>query len=116
MGTSLSQPSLPTPLLVSESRAKTAKATLRKPENPHEEMGKVVAAVRDLSRLNLDEFAAELKKDPRQVKRWESGDERPQIEAVWVVMRFKPLVVEAMARIANTPIEVETVIRIRRSA
>lgn len=93
-----------------------AKASLRKAENVHAEMGELVADVRGLSRLNLDEFAAEIKKDPRQVKRWESGDERPQIEAVYAVDAFKPLILEAMAKRIAHVVETETVIRIRRTA
>jgi DNA-binding transcriptional regulator YiaG len=104
------------PLLRTDQRARMAKADLRKAETPHAEMAHIVADVREASRLNLDEFAREIGKDPRQVKRWESGDERPQIEAVYAVARFKPLVLEAMARQNQQQIEIETVIRIRRSA
>ena len=93
-----------------------AKASVRKADNPHAEMGRVVADVRQASGLNLDEFAQAIKKDPRQVKRWEDAEDRPQIEAVYAVDAFKPLVVEAMARQNRQQIEIETVIRIRRIA
>lgn len=93
-----------------------AKASVRKADNPHAEMGAVVADVRKASGLNLDEFAAAIKKDPRQVKRWEEATDRPQIEAVYAVDAFKPLVVEAMAQHSGHAVETETVIRIRRIA
>jgi hypothetical protein len=94
-----------------------AKASVRKADgNPHAEMGAVVVAVRKASGLNLDEFALAIKKDPRQVKRWEEATDRPQIEAIYAVDEFKPLVVEAMAHGSGHQVEVDTVIRIRRTA
>lgn len=106
----------PAPLLRPEQGAKTAKASLRKAEVGHADMGEVVALARKLSHLNLDEFAHACGKDPRQIARWEAGTERPQIEAVWAVGEFKPFVLEAMAALASCRVETETVIRIRRTA
>ena len=115
MGSSLSQPNLPTPLLCSETRAKTAKASLRKSENGHAVMAAIVAEVRKASGLNLDEFARGVGRDPRQIARWEAGTERPQIEAIYEVPSLQPLVVEALAK--RTPgCEVVTEIRVRRTA
>jgi hypothetical protein len=99
-----------------EHGAKTAKAALRKPENVHADMASVVALARKLSHLNLDEFAHHCGKDPRQIARWESGTERPQIEAVWAVAELRPFVLEAMAALASCRVETETVIRIKRTA
>ena len=103
-------------VLRTDGRARMAKASVRKSDNPHAEMGAVVKAVRKASGLNLDEFAVEIKKDPRQVKRWEAAEDRPQIEAVYAVDAFKPLVLEAMARQNGQQVTVETVIRIKRIA
>ena len=115
MGTTVAQPSLPTPLLCSEKRAQTAKAALRKPENTHALLGQCMDDVRIAAGLTLDEFANALGKDPRQVKRQIQADERPQIEAVFGVERFQVLLVTALAKRIGQ-IEVETVIRIRRTA
>lgn len=104
------------PVLRADERARMAKAAVRKADNQHEEMGRVVREVRKASGLNLDEFALAIKKDPRQVKRWEEAMDRPQIEAVFAVDEFKPLVLEAMACQSGHAVERETVIRIRRTA
>lgn len=99
-----------------DERARMAKAAVRKADTPHAEMGRVVRDVRKASGLNLDEFALAIQKDPRQVKRWEEATDRPQIEAVFAVDAFKPLVLEALACQSGHAVERETVIRIRRSA
>lgn len=102
--------------LLPERAKGMAKAHPVKPEQTHAAMGAVVALTRKLSHLNLDEFAQRCGKDPRQIARWESLTERPQIEAVWAVSEFQPLVLEAMAALASCRVETETVIRIRRIA
>lgn len=116
MSNSLAQPIDGRPVLRPDGRARMAKAAVRKADNPHAEMGAVVVAVRQASGLNLDEFAQVIKKDPRQVKRWEDATDRPQIEAIYAVDDFKPLVVEAMAQRSGHRVETEVVIRIKRSA
>lgn len=92
-----------------------AKADLRKTEKPHAAMAQIVADVYDASRMNLDEFAGALGKDPRQVKRWMEADERPQVEAIYAIEDFRPLLLEAMAR-RTKGIRVSTEIRIERTA
>jgi hypothetical protein len=101
---------------LADERARMAKASVRKADNPHAEMGAVVVAVRQASGLNLDEFALAIKKDPRQVKRWEEATDRPQIEAIYAVDAFKALVVEAMARPIGQRVAVKTVITIEKTA
>lgn len=116
MGSSVQLNMPPMALPRAEGGVKTAKADLRKPAQTHAAMGDVIALTRKLSHLNLDEFAQRCHKDPRQIARWESSAERPQIEAVWAVSDFQPLVLEAMAALASCRVETETVIRIRRIA
>lgn len=120
MAASLAQPSLPTPLLVTEKRAKQAKASLpdvRKAEIERlwVKWGGCIDEVRGVFRLTLQEFAGEIGKDERQVSRWIAGQERPQIEAVLAVERFEGPMLIALARIASG-VAVDTVIHIRRSA
>lgn len=117
MASIVSQASLPTPLLVTEKRAKTAKADLRKSEiDPYyAQLGGVLRAVQHAFGLTLQEFAHELGKNESQVRRQMEGMERPQIEAVFAVQRFQGPLVIALARLA-TGIEVDTVIHVRRSA
>jgi len=115
MKASFAQPQLPTPLLVPENRAQMAKATLRKPENAHAELGGCLEEVRRTFGLTLEEFAHELGKDDRQIARQIKGDERPQLEVVFAVERFRPALVIALARLAHG-VEIDTVIHLRRSA
>src|SRR5262245_53510881 len=63
-------------------------------------------------RLNLDEFAHELGKDPRQVQKWLHAKERPQIEAAWAIPRFRRQLIIAMAHRADG-IDVMTTISVR---
>ena len=120
MALSVSQQSLPTPLLVTEKPRKQAKASL--PEVRKAEMealwkkwGGCIDEVRGVFRLTLQEFAGELGKDERQVSRWIAGQERPQIEAVLAVQRYEGPMLIALARLANG-VQVDTVIHVRRSA
>lgn len=116
MSRSLAQQSLPTPLLVSESPVKMAKAALQKSENGVRVLlGQCMNDVRIAAGMNLDEFSHRLGKNPSQVKRMMSADERPQIEAVLGVEEFQVLLVTALAKRIGQ-IEIETVIRIRRTA
>jgi len=115
MSPSLAQPSLPTPLLVSEKRGKQAKSLIQKSDKTHALLGQCMEDTRIAAGLNLDEYAHAIGKDPSQVKRQIEGKERPQIEAVFAVERFQVLLITAMAKRIGQ-IEVETVIRIRRSA
>lgn len=114
---SIAQPSLPTPLLVSEGRAKTAKADLRKTEiDPfYARIGQCLDEVRNVFGLTLKEFSAELGRNESQIRRQIEGRERPQIEAVFAVEKFQGALVIALARLA-TGVEVDTVIHVRRSA
>ena len=116
MGSSVSQPSLPTPLLVTETSARMAKAGLRNSENPYyAQLGSCLRDVQHAFGLTLQEFAVELGKNESQVRRQMDGTERPQIEAVFAVPRFQGPLVIALARLA-TGVEVDTVIHVRRSA
>lgn len=117
MNSSLAQPSLPTPLLVTEKGARMAKADIRSADIQafYAQIGQCFDEVRCVFRLSLQEFAAELGKDERQVKRQMEGKERPQIEAVFAVPRFQGPMVIALARLASG-VEVDTVIHVRRSA
>jgi hypothetical protein len=112
MRTSIVQPSLPTPLLVSE----VGEDALRVADvNPHyAKLGACMAEVQRFLGLSLKEFAFCLKKNERQVARQMLGKERPQLEAVLAVDRFQGPLVIALARIAQG-VEVETVLHVRRA-
>jgi hypothetical protein len=108
---------LPTPLLVAESRAKTAKADIRKADTEayYASLGRCIEEVRNVFGLTLDQFAHELGKDGRQLARQIAGKERPQLEAVFAVDRFRAPLVIALAKL-SAGVEVVTEIRVRRTA
>lgn len=118
---SLSQPSLPTPILLPDKSAKQAKAALKgvRKADTGQLWGKWGAAIEDvqcLFRLTLKEFARELgNKDERQVQRWIDAKDRPQIETVMAVARFEPVLLIALAQ-RTSGMSVDTVIHVRRSA
>jgi hypothetical protein len=116
----LAQPNLPTPLLVTEKSARVAKvapADVRKAEHDalYAQLGRCMDEVRCVFGLNLEQFADALGKDQRQVARQLLGTERPQLESVFAVERFQGPLVVSLARLANG-VEVDTVIRVRRTA
>ena len=104
-------------LLCSEIPARMAKAELRIPEmrDFRAEIGRAIDRARLSLTWNLDEFAAAVGRDTRQLARWMSGTERPQFDALFSVEALRgPLVIE-LARLSEQ-IEVVTEIRVRRSA
>lgn len=116
MPRSFAQPTLPTPLLVPEMSARMAKADVRKAEPPYAELGWCLGEVQRVFGLTLEQFAFELGKDERQVARQIKGTERPQVEAVFAVDRFRPALLIAMAQASGHGVEIDTVIHIRRNA
>lgn len=65
--------------------------------------------------LTLEGFAYELGTDRAQVGRQIEGKERPQLEKVFAVDRFRAVLIIALAKLA-ADVDVVTEIRIRRSA
>lgn len=94
-----------------------AKAALRKPEMEgfYAQLGGCIEDVRRTFGMTLQEFAAALGKDERQVKRQIEGKERPQLEVVFAIERFQGPLVIALARLASG-VEIDTVIHVRRTA
>ena len=117
MASSLAQPNLPTPLLVSEKPRRQAKAALKGIRKAEKNAlwikdGAAMREVQNAFGLTLKEFAAALGRDERQIERQMQGMERPQVEAVRAIQRFEGPMLVAMARRANG-VEVDTVVHIR---
>jgi len=93
-----------------------AKADLRKPETWKTEVGGAIERTRLLAGLSLKEFADRIGRDERQIARWISGTERPQLDALFAVDALRQPLVIALAELAGTGVEVETTVRIRRHA
>jgi hypothetical protein len=92
------------------------KADLRKEER--EWTGRVGSAVqRAISLLgwSLKEFAAAVDRDERQCSRWISGSERPQFDTLFAVEQLRQPLIVAFSEMAGVGVEVETVVRIRRT-
>lgn len=117
MNRSLAQPSLPTPLLLSDVNGKMAKASIRKTDTDalYRALGGAMVEVMRASGLTLKEFAAAIGKDERQLHRQMEGQDRPQIESVFAIDRFRGPLVIALARLASD-VDVVTEIRVRRPA
>src|SRR3990167_243969 len=102
MPSTVANPAARTDLLSSVSRPGLAKVHTASHGNPvmHQEIGACLDEVRRVSGLTIDEFAAVLDRDARQVGKWLTGQERPQVETVLAVERFRAPLVIAMARLA----------------
>ena len=117
---SIAQPNLPTPLLVSQTPKKQAKADLKslrktQKQTQWQKDGAAIDEVRHIFRLTIKEFAAALERPESQVRAWIEGRERPQIETVREVQRFEGPMLIAQARHVDG-MTVDTVIHVRRSA
>lgn len=77
------------------------------------QIGTVVRTVRGA--LSLKEFADVIDRDERQVARWEKGEERPQLDAIFAVSDFRAPLVIALAQLSDA-VSVETTITVRRRA
>jgi transcriptional regulator with XRE-family HTH domain len=94
-----------------------ATASLRKAESIdyREQIGAAVQRAASLVGWSLKELAAEVNRDPRQVARWITGQERPQLDALWEVEALRGPLVIALAEL-SAQVEVVTEIRVRRTA
>ena len=116
MRTSVDQPSLPTPILLTDVPVRMAKVgVLKADESLYAALGACLAEVQRTFGLSLKEFSCELGKDERQIARQIDGTDRPQLEVVFAVERFRPALVIALARLAQG-MEIDMVVTWRRSA
>lgn len=102
--------------VIGEMRPEMAKADLPKGENRRllAEIGSCLDAARREVGWTVDQLAAELKRDSKQVARWMRGEERTQVDAVFTVPELQQPFVVALAKLAAC--EIETTVRIRRTA
>lgn len=80
------------------------------------QIGQAVQRCFALAGVTQKEAAALLERDAAQIARWISAVERAQIDAIFAVERLRQPLVQAFAELAGDGVEVETTIRIRRSA
>lgn len=107
-------------LLPENSAGAMAKANLRKPEASVDdwraEVGHAIERVKNMTGLSLKEFADAVGREDRQVARWIAGTERPQIDAIFAVASLRQPLIVALSELAGVGVEIETVIRVKRSA
>ena len=102
--------------VIADIRPEMLKAGRVKPEMRRywAEIGACLDEARRVVGWTLDQLAGEVKRDPRQVRRWLAGEEQTQLAAVFSVASLRQPFVIALARLADC--EVITEIRVRRSA
>ena len=116
MGTSVMNVAAPAPRVIPDVRPRMAKADLRKADSADSlrELGACLDDARAAVKWTLDQLAAELGRDPRQVRRWIAGDERTQVDVVFGVPALRQPFVIALAKLAEC--DVITTISVRRQA
>lgn len=117
MSESLNQPSMPAPREVPDVPHRMATASLRKTEGAdyRAQIGAAVQRAASLLGWSLKELAGEVNRDPRQVARWISGQERAQLDVLWEVEVLRGPLVIALAEL-SAQADVVTEIRVRRRA
>lgn len=98
--------------------AKAGLRDIRKADQDEAERARIGHAIEKAAKgmgWNLDEFAAHVGRDARQVARWIAGKENPQFAALFAVPEFRGPLVIALASLAED-IDVTTTISIRRRA
>ena len=80
--------------------ARMVKADLRKAENVEipVDIGACLDAARSEARWNLEQLAAALRRDARQVRRWIANEETVQLQVVMTVPELRRPFVIALAR------------------
>jgi transcriptional regulator with XRE-family HTH domain len=94
-----------------------AKADLRNAETVdyREQIGKALQRATSLVGWTLKELAGKVNRDPRQVARWLSGQERAQLDVLWEVEELRGPLVLALAELSQQA-EVVTTISLRMTA
>lgn len=94
-----------------------AKADLNKVETDWKHrVGRAVERIFKLAGVSAKEAAAAMDVDVAQVSRWCAGTERPQFDVMLSIDALRPWVVMALAEIGGEAVDVETIVRIRRTA
>lgn len=95
-----------------------AKPDLKKIEIAwREHVGSAVQRALSLANLSQKEASGLLgHPDAAQLNRWIKGKERPQFDALFAVDVLRQPLVVALAELAGAGVEIETVVRVRRTA
>lgn len=77
-------------------------------------VGEAVGRCFDLAGKSQKEVGALVHRDDATISRWVSGEERPQIDAIFSKDELRRWMVVALAELASDCFVTETVIRVRR--
>jgi ribosome-binding protein aMBF1 (putative translation factor) len=104
------------PRVIGEKRSAMLKADLPKRERRQilADIGACLDEARRVVGWTVDQLAAELERDSKQVGRWMRGEERTQVDVVFGIEVLRGPFVIALAKLAKC--EVETTVRIKLSA
>lgn len=104
-------------------RCEVSKARMAKAELPdftirekRAKYGKKLRRASEIAGLDRNQTADELKVDPAQISRWWSGDENPQMWRYDDCYRLRSALLIAEAEAHGAGVEVETTVRIKRTA
>jgi hypothetical protein len=123
MGQSMSAATSDRHRVISEIAPEMLHADLRNPETDdlQAEIGACLDYARRFVGWNLEQLANALpapegkdQRDPRQVRRWIDGKERPQLDVIFAVRELRGPFVIGLAKLAA--LDMETTIRIPRIA
>ena len=93
-----------------------AKASLNSADAWMEQVGAALQRAISLRGWSLKEFSGAVGRDERQCSRWIKGKERAQFDVLFSVEELRQPLVIALAELAGQAVEVETTIRVRRTA
>ena len=102
--------------VIGETKPMMLRADLPKRESADSlrEIGECLDFARRTVGWTVDQLSREIGRDSKQVARWMRGEERTQIDTVFAVAALRQPFVMALAKLAAC--EIETVVKIRRSA
>jgi len=101
---------------IPETRPRMVKADLRKaePDGWREAIGRAIERAMFLQGWSLKQFAAAVGRDERQVARWITGAERPQLDTLFACEALRQPLVQALGELVGA--DVHTTITLRRTA
>lgn len=79
-------------------------------------VGHAVQRAFKLAGLSQKEVAGEIERDQAQIARWAAGTERPQFDVLFAVEPLRQPLILALAELAGESVEIETTVKLKRSA
>lgn len=77
-------------------------------------VGLIIARALSLAGLTIDQCARECGRDRAQVSRWIHGQERPQIDTLWMVEALRQPLAQAIAEASSATVEIVVRMQVAR--